>query len=179
MDSDPAAPRERVPLRECVARLREAGARVCLVEPTGGSPAVECPSAAEPAALEQLAARLGYERVDAGGRPVILPREPDWHQVVRDVSVHQRPRLEAADALIEAAQRAGLVPDLIAPVMRGDPRAPAYAQPVSLPASATLLEHLATLLGPDPELVFDVLALGEGRRLLGFTTVPSRGSTAP
>lgn len=110
------------------------------------------------------------ERFD--GHVLLYPRAPLWDSRLAGAAGTPgtaMPRLQAAMALI-ARLRAAMpaLADLSDPDMVGDSGSPVHADTVALPAEATVVEHLAALLGPDPHLVLSLTRMDGGGRYLHF-----------
>ena len=94
---------------------------------------------------------------------VVYPKSEPFKKVIGGVDIRNTPRWEATRAFVEHLKRTDAeFGNLIGPGIKGDPhRAPLYAEPVSLPEEGTVLEHLAALLGDNPNVMFSIV---DGRR---------------
>lgn len=140
--------------------------------------ALEVPSGpSEPeAAVADAARRNGLRWRKIGSRFVLYPDDDVWERPVSGVHLAGVGRAAAADAYTAEVRRH--VPELggfVGGVVRGDPDAAIYTEPVSLSPDATILKHLVELLGDDPDLVFTVEPASEGRLVLHFEHVPRAG----
>lgn len=103
-----------------------------------------------------------YTYTVVGGGLVVYPKLGPFHKVIGGVDIRNAPRWEAARAFVAHLKRTDAeFGNLIGPGIKGDPRAPLYTEPVSLLAEATVLEHLAALLGDNPNVMFSIV---DGRR---------------
>lgn len=94
---------------------------------------------------------------------VVYPKSGPFKKVIGGVDIRNAPRWEATFAFVEHLKRTDAeFGNLIGPGIKGDPhRAPLYADRVSLAEEATVLEHLAALLGDNPNVMFSIM---DGRR---------------
>ncbi len=106
---------------------------------------------------ELIRTRDAYTYSLLGDHLVVYPKSESYKKVVK-VKIRNLPRLEATSAFVEHLKQTDTeFGNLISPVMKGDPRAPLYTDPVSLPEEGTVLEHLAALLGDDLNVIFSIV----------------------
>ena len=110
-------------------------------------------------ALDQFVrTREGYIYSLVGDHLMVYPKSGPFKKVIGEVNIRNTPRLEATEAFVEHLKRTDAeFGNLIRPGIKGDPRAPVYTDRVSLPEEATVLEHLAALLGDNPNVTFSIL----------------------
>lgn len=107
---------------------------------------------------EFVQSRDGYTHSLVGDRLMVYPKSGPFKKVIGGVDIRNAPRLEATVAFVEHLKRTEAeFRNLIGPGIKGDPRAPVYADRVSLPEEATVLEHLAALLGDNPNVTFSIV----------------------
>jgi hypothetical protein len=133
-------------------------------------------------ALDQFVrTREGYTYSLAGDRLMVYPKPGPFEKVISGLDIKNVPRLEATVAFLEHLKRTD--PEcgsLIPPGIMGDPRAPLYTDPISLPNEATVLEHFAALLGDNPNVVFSILdGPRSGTRLFVLDQVKSNEAKRP
>lgn len=109
----------------------------------------------------QVRERYTYSLVR--GHLVVYPKSGPFKKVIGGVDIRNAPRWEATYAFVDHVRRTDAeFGNLTHPAIKGDPhRAPLYADRVSLPEEATVLEHLAALLGDNPNVMFSIV---DGRR---------------
>lgn len=90
---------------------------------------------------------------------VIYPKSGPFNKVIGGVDIRNAPRWEATYAFVEHLKQTNAgFRSLVPPVIRGDPhRAPVYADRVSLPEEATVLEQFAALLGDNSNVMFSIV----------------------
>lgn len=111
---------------------------------------------------EFVRSREGYSYALVGDRLVVYPKVGPFEKVIDGVDIRNAPRLEATVAFVDHLKRTHLAfGSLGGPGIKGDRRAPLYTEPVSLLEEATVLEHLAALLGDNPNVMFSIV---DGRR---------------
>lgn len=109
------------------------------------------------------------------GRYIVYPSEPVWDTRVSGIAITEVPRLDAATQYITAIQsQIHALEDLVAPPMKGDPRAPVYTAPVSLHSESSVLEHLVELLGTSERLVFTIERSPSNHRVMYFEQLAAR-----
>ncbi len=96
-------------------------------------------------------------------------------KVIGGVDIRNAPRWKATRAFVEHLKRTDAeFGSLTGPPIKGDPRSPVYAGRVSLPEEATVLEHLAALVGDHPNVTFSILdGLRPGTRVCVLEQVQS------
>ena len=126
-------------------------------------------------ALDQFVrTREGYTYSLVGDRLMVYPKSGPFEKTIGGVNIRVVPRLQATEAFIEHLKRTDAeFGNLGGPGIKGDDRAPVYTDRVSLPAQATVLEHLAALLGENPNVTFSILdGPRSGTRLFVLEEVP-------
>jgi len=143
------------------------------------APVVEPDGAPEPsAALDAIAgASPGYRWSQPRGRPVLYPGDEPWAATVAGVAITDRPRIDAAEALLGEIRRQLPELGLIGGVVRkGDPSSPVFTDRVSVEGDAPAVEHLAALLDDDRALAFAIDRGAARSRVLWFQRVGSEGA---
>jgi len=112
-----------------------------------------------------------YRWSNLNGRYVLYPRDAVWDTQISGIQITDVPRLEAGTEFVTQVRSRLPEFDLSEPPMLGDPRSPVYTQPVSLPASGSLVQHLVALLGVDPQIIFTIEPSPFGDRVLHFGQV--------
>jgi hypothetical protein len=110
-----------------------------------------------------------------GDALVVHPKSGPFDKVIGGVDIRNAPRLEATRAFVAHLKRTyAEFGSLTGPPIKGDPRSPVYAGRVSLPEAATVLEHLAALVGDHPNVTFSILdGLRPGTRVCVLEQVQS------
>jgi len=124
-------------------------------------------------ALETLAAHTNaYRWRRVLGRYVVYPTAPEWESEIARIRIVQVPRNEAAlQYVAEVRSQLAALGDLVAGLIKGDPRSPVYTEPVTLSPRAPILQHLVELLGSNSQLAFTIERAKSGARLLHFEQV--------
>ena len=127
-------------------------------------------------ALDSLVAQVGgYRWRMIMGRYVLYPSDPVWDSNVSEITIVGVPRFDAATQYLAAVRRQiPALDDLVGALLRGDPRAPAYAEPVSLNRESSIVAHLVEVLGTNDQLAFIIERALSGKRVLHFQQVPPR-----
>jgi hypothetical protein len=131
------------------------------------------PGADPAASLDALVAACpGYCWATVHARPAVFPDERPWRAPVDVDRGRPRPRAEAADALLrELAQRCPELADMGGVVVKGDPSAPIFTDPVQLGGRDEVIGHLVALLGDDDSLAFALERAAAGPWVLHFDAV--------
>jgi len=113
-----------------------------------------------------------YRWRTVGERYVLYPRDPVWDSSVSRVDIRDVARLDAATRYVAVVRsQIPALEDLLPPVLLGDPRAPIYAERVSLSPESSVVGHLVELLGMNRRLAFTVEHVQSGQRALNFWQV--------
>jgi len=114
-----------------------------------------------------------YRLAEVNGRWVVFPNRPGFQAVIEGVQIVDVPRLQAADRYIGYLKGhiAGFE-DLVGTISKGNPEAPLFTTPVTLPRRATVLQHLVALLGDDPSIAFSIRQTRSGKYVFFLETVP-------
>ncbi len=126
--------------------------------------------------LDRLVQRRdGYTYSLVRDHLVVYPKSGPFKKVIAGVDIRNAPRWEATGAFVEHLKRTEAeFANLTGPPIKGDFRAPVYADRVSLPEEASVLEHLAALLGDNLNVTFSILnALRPGTRVCVLEQVQS------
>ncbi|GET39216.1 hypothetical protein [Microseira wollei] len=106
------------------------------------------------------------------GHYVVYPSDRVWDTKVCGIGITNVPRLEAATQYVTAVQtQIPALNDLLAPPIKGEPRAPVYIEPVSLHPEFSIVENLVELLGTNDQLAFTIEYTLSERRVLYFQQV--------
>jgi hypothetical protein len=119
-------------------------------------------------------ARPGYVCRIVGGHVMVYPDLPDFEQVVRAVSLVRMHRLVAVRRYLEYPRRQTLHFRDIEVVAGGVIESPVFEECVSLARDATLIVHLAQLLGKDRSIYLDIQQAPTGGLVLGMGNVDNR-----
>lgn len=107
---------------------------------------------------EFVQTRDGYTYRVVGNCLVVYPKSGPFDRVIGGVDIRDVPRWEATRAFVEHLKRTGAeFGNLGGPPIKGDFRSPVYAGRVSLREEATVLEHLAALVGDHSNVTFSIL----------------------
>jgi len=99
-----------------------------------------------------------YRYGSVEGRLVLYPNEPKYQRVVGAVSIREMGRLKATYSYLDALRaRWPEFKELMAPAMKGNPKAALYAEPVSINPKGTVLKGFAQLLGKNQSVVFTII----------------------
>jgi len=105
-------------------------------------------------------------------RVVLRPRRPEYQSVVRGIDLKDVERFEAAGRYAsELARQVPFFADLGGPPLLGNPNIPLFKEKVSLDPEATVMQHLAQLLGDDPKVVFLLIKAKSGAPMLALSQV--------
>lgn len=106
------------------------------------------------------------------GHYILHPDDPVWNTKISGVAIQQSPRADAtARYLAIVRTQIPALADLDGPPIKGDPRSLVYSALVSLPPEASIIEHLAHLLGDDQQMIFTIEADRAGGRLLHYARI--------
>ncbi|UCC31811.1 MAG: hypothetical protein JSU86_05940 [Phycisphaerales bacterium] len=108
---------------------------------------------------EFVQTRGAYTYSLVAGRLVVHPKSEPFKKVISAIEIRNKPRLDAMWAFVEHLKRTHVeFANLIPPAILGNPEAPLFAEPVSaLKEKATVVEHLAALLGDNPNVMFSIV----------------------
>lgn len=99
-----------------------------------------------------------YRYGDVEGHLVLYPNEPKYHKAVGSVSVREMGRLKATYSYLDALRvRWPEFKELMAPAMKGSPKAVLYTELVSIRPRGTVLKGFAQLLGKNQSAVFTII----------------------
>ncbi|HKG62318.1 MAG TPA: hypothetical protein VKB05_21335 [Pyrinomonadaceae bacterium] len=112
-----------------------------------------------------------YRWSNLSSRYVLYPRDAIWDTQIGGIQITDVPRLNAATQFVTQVRSRLPELNLSEPPMLGDPRSPVYTQPVSLPSSGSIVQHLVALLGVDPRIIFTIEPSSFGDQVLHFGQV--------
>jgi len=99
-----------------------------------------------------------YRYGDVEGHLVLYPNEPKYQKAIGSVSVREMERLKATYSYLDALRaRWPEFKDLMAPAMKGNPKAVLYTELVSIRPRVTVLKGFAQLLGKNQSVVFTII----------------------
>ena len=99
-----------------------------------------------------------YRYGDVEGHLVLYPNEPKYQRAIGSVSVREMERLKATYSYLDALRaRWPEFKDLMAPAMKGNPKAVLYTELVSIRPRVTVLKGFAQLLGKNQSVVFTII----------------------
>jgi len=99
-----------------------------------------------------------YRYGDVEGHLVLYPNEPKYQKAIGSVSVREMERLKATYSYLDALRaRWPEFKDLMAPAMKGNPKAVLYTELVSIRPRVTVLKGFAQLLGKNQSAVFTII----------------------
>ena len=119
-----------------------------------------------------LEIRPEYRYQTVSGRLVFYPKLAEYDLVVQGVDLQSIERRKAAQQYLMLLR--AQFPEfqkLVGTPLRGNPKAPLYAELVSLRKTGTVIEHFVDLLGSNPMYVFSVRESETGFRALVFYNV--------
>jgi len=110
-------------------------------------------------ALEKIkSAAPDYRYGDVEGHLVLYPNEPKYQKAIGSVSVREMERLKATYSYLDAlGTRWPEFKELMAPAMKGNPKAVLYTELVSIRPRVTVLKGFAQLLGKNQSVVFTII----------------------
>lgn len=99
------------------------------------------------------------------GHFVLYPNEPKYQRVIDSVSIREIERLKATYSYLDALRaRWPEFKELMAPAMKGYPKAPLYIEPVSIRPRGTVLKGFAQLLGNNQFVTFTIFYWAKANR---------------